>query len=216
MLPVPVYGENSMNLSNLSHKSFAELKQDAQTVRDAIAARQAESQSLMADIQQLHEKIDNLNQTLVREEQAIGSASKLKESTMTALEFMAHRKELEAMKGELPTMNDALAFLDRSMEAMQSQLRTINDWLNRKLELSSKELQAQLAERFVETSSADFKNLVTAVIAANPDKPHVHIGPAVFDAVFKALQDAEGYQFPHFVQARRFVADSLNTVAEAV
>lgn len=203
-----------MHLYNLSHKSFAELKQDAQTVRDAIAAKQNEHQALMADIRQLHEKIDNLSQTLMREEQAMGSASKLKESTMTAVDFIAKRKELEAMKFELPTMNDALAFLDRSMEAMQSQLRTINDWLNRKLELSSKELQAQLAERFVETSSADFKNLVSAVISANPDKPQEHIGIAVFDAVFKVLQGAEGYQFPSFVEARRFVAERLNTVAE--
>jgi hypothetical protein len=120
------------------------------------------------------------------------------------------------MQGEFPTLNEAIAFLDRSMESLQGELRTINDWINRKLEHSSTDLAAQIAARFVATSSADFKNLVTAVIAANPAKPHVHIGPAVFDAVFKALQDAEGYQFPDFAEARRFVAESFNTVAEAI
>ena len=201
---------------NLSHKNYLELKQDAQTVRDAIAAKQNERQALMADINQLHEKIDTLSQTLAREEIAMGSASKLKQSSMTALDFIAYSKELEAMKSELPSMDDALAFLDRSMASLQAELRTINDWLNRKLDLSSKELEAQIAARFVATSSADFKNLVTAVIAANPGKPHVHIGAVVCDAVFKALQDAEGYQFPDFAEARRFVAERLNTVAEAV
>jgi hypothetical protein len=212
-MPVPAYGEKNMNLS---HKNYLELKQDAQTVRDAIAAKQNERQALMADINQLHEKIDTLSQTLAREEIAMGSASKLKQSSMTALDFIVHRKELEAMQGELPTLNEAIAFLDRSMESLQAELRTINDWLNRKLDLSSKDLEAQIAARFVATSSADFKNLVTAVIAANPAKPHILIGGAVCDAVFKALQDAEGYQFPDFAEARRFVAERLNTVAEAV
>lgn len=201
---------------NLSQKNYAELKQDAQTVRDAIAAKQNERQAIMADIQQWHEKIDTLSQTLAREEIAIGSASKLKQSSMTALDFIVHRKELEAMQGELPTLNEAIAFLDRSMESFQAELRTINDWLNRKLEHSSKDLAEEMAARFVATSSADFKNLVTSVIAANPAKPHVHIGAAVFEVVFKALQDAEGYQFPDFAEARRFVAERLNTVAEAV
>lgn len=201
---------------NLSHKTYAELKQDAQTVRDAIAAKQNERQAIMADIQQWHEKIDTLRQTLAREEHAMVSASKLKQSSMTALDFIVHRKELEAMQGELPTLNEAIAFLDRSMESFQAELRTINDWLNRKLEHSSKDLAEEMAARFVATSSADFKNLVTSVIAANPAKPHVHIGAAVFEVVFKALQDAEGYQFPDFAEARRFVAERLNTVTEAV
>lgn len=201
---------------NLSHKNYAELKQDAQTVRDAIAAKQAERQSLVENIRQLQEKIDTLSQTLAHEEHAMASASKLKQSTMTALDFINHRKSLETMQGELPTLNEAVAFLDRSMESLQSELRVINDWTNRKLEQSSKELVTELASRFVETASADFKNLVNAVISANPNKPHEHIGAAVFDAVFKILQNTEDYQFPHFVQARRFVADSLNTFGEPV
>lgn len=199
---------------NLSHKNYAELKQDAQTVRDAIAAKQAERQSLLENIRQLQEKIDILSQTLAVEEHAMASASKLKQSSMTALDFINHRKSLEAMRGELPALNEAIAFLDRSMKLLQAELRIINDWTNRKLEQSSKELVTELASRFVETASADFKNLVAAVIAANPNQ--VGIGAAVSDAVFKALQVAEGYRLPDFVHARGFVAERLNTVTEAV
>ncbi len=202
---------------NLSHKNYAELKQDAQTVRDAIAAKQTERQEMVAAIRQLQEKIETLSQTLTREEHAMSSASKLKQSTMTALDFINHRKSLEAMQGELPNLNEAVAFLDRSMESLQSELRVINDWTNRKLEQSSKELVTELASRFVETASADFKNLVVAVVAAYPNKDDTkQIGAVISDAVFKALQDAEGYALPDFVSARGFVAERLNTVAEAI
>ncbi|MCQ8105531.1 hypothetical protein NP590_15575 [Methylomonas sp. SURF-2] len=212
-------------IMNLSHKNHAELKQDAQNARDAIAAKQAERQSLLADIRQLNEKIENLSQTLSREEHVMASTSKLKQPSMTAIEFIAKRKELEAMRGELPTMNEALAFLDRSMESLHGELRLINDWINRKLEQSSKDLVAQLAHRFVESSGEDFKTLVAAVIVANgkqmgfsEDVKSLFVketSSTLCDALFMVLRDAEGYRLPDFGEARRIVSDRLNTVAEA-
>lgn len=199
---------------NYSQNSYPELKQAAQAVRNSIAAKQLERQALVEDIRQRQEQIDTLSKTMAYEESVMISTSKLKQPAMTAVEFIAKRKELEAMREELPTMNEATAFLDRSIESLQGELRSINDWMNRKLEMYSKELVPQLATRFVESSSADFKNLVTAVIAANGEQ--VSNGAAVYEAVLKALRDIEGYRLPDFGEARRFAADRLNAVAEAV
>ena len=200
---------------NLSHKTYSELMQDAQIVRDAIAAKQNERQMLTADIGQLREKIDNLDQALASEERAMTRMSKLKQPTMSAVDFITKRKELESMRGDLPTLHEAVAFLDRSLEALQGELRIIHDWMSRKIEQYSIDLVPQLASRLIESSSTEFKDLVTAVIAANGG--HLNIGSTVCDAVFKALSDAEGFQLPDFGQARNFVAERLDTaVAEAV
>lgn len=213
-------------MNNLSHKNYSELQHDAQTVRDAIAAKQIERQALAADIHQLQKKIDDLSDTLAKEERVMASASKLNQPTMTAVEFMSHRKELEAMRGELPTMNEALAFLDRSVNSLQDELKILNNWIGRKLEMYSKDLVAQLAASVIETSGEAFKGLVAAVIAANgrqmgytADVKSLFVretASTLCDELFKILSDTDGYCLPDLDEARQLVADRLAAIAEAV
>lgn len=201
-----------MNL-NFSQNSYSELQQSAQTVRDAISAKLEERQNLASSILQLQENIDNLGNTLAKEEHAMANASILKPPSMTAVELIAKRKELEAMRGDVTFMNDAVALLDRSMKSLQDELNTVNYRIHQRLEQYSKTLVTQLASSFVESSGDEFKNLVMATITANPGSnvKSIHIVGAVCDEIFKALS----YQIPEYEEARRFVTTRIEA-AEAV
>ncbi|OAI12595.1 hypothetical protein A1359_13745 [Methylomonas lenta] len=208
---------------NLSHKTYTELKQDAQTVRQAIIDKQAERQAIADDIAILSEKIDNLSRTLQREEHAAASASRLKQPTMTALEFIAHRKELEAMRAELPGLNEAVAFLDRFINEFHGQLRLINSWQERRIQLSSKDLAPQLAARIADSLGDDFKLLVAAVVVSNEKSMGYSLDVkslffretsiSVFNELLNILTKTEGYQLPDLNAAKQCVAEQLEAVA---
>jgi len=128
-----------------------EINQRIENYKNQIIERQAQIQTIAA--------------TLEKEDRAIASGSRLHQPTLTIDQYNDQKNTLEALKAELPAIEQSITDTNRELAILDAELQEKRRAVTDARDLLLVDLAEQSLNEFAAAAGESFKKLVMAVIA---------------------------------------------------